>query len=197
MNQKISIRKLPAFLLVVIFLVLLHLKGYAQERQITGKIVGNDNPAPLRGATVLLKAKNTAVSTNEQGQYSIRANTGDVLVFKMIGFQSQEIMIGDGSVINVTLRIESTKLDEVVVIGYGDKSRGDLTGSISSISGKELLRTQPTTVDQALQGKVPGVVVQQISGQPGGGVSVQIRGLSGFSNNPPLYVVDGLAFNRR
>ena len=192
MNQTIFIRKLPAFMLMVVFLILLHLKGYAQEKQITGKIVGNDNPMPLRGAIIQVKNKKTATSTNEQGQYSIKANMGDVLIFKMIGFQPQEIMIGDGSIINVILRIESTKLDEVVVIGYGDKTRRDLTGSVSSISGTELLKTQPTTVDQALQGKVPGVVVQQISGQPGGGVSVQIRGLSGFSNNPPLYVVDGL-----
>ena len=179
-------------MLFVIFLNLLHLNGYAQERQITGKIVGNDNPQPLRGATVQVKTKKTATSTNEQGQYSIRANTGDVLIFKMIGFLPQEIMVGDGSMINVTLRVESNKLDEVVVIGYGEKKRADLTGSISSVSGADLVRTQPTTVDQALQGKVPGVVIQQISGQPGGGVSVQIRGLTAFGNNPPLYVIDGL-----
>jgi len=197
MNQTISIRKLPAFLLVVIFLVLLHLKSYAQERQITGKVVGSDNPAPLRGVVVLLKPKNTpkntVVSTNEQGQYSIKGNTGDVLVFKMIGFQPQEITIGDGSVINVTLKIETTKLDEVVVIGYAKVARKDVTGSISSIKGDDLRQTQPTTFDQALQGKVAGVVVQQVSGQPGGGVSIQIRGVSSISgSNSPLFVIDGI-----
>lgn len=179
-------------MLLVIFFMLLHLKGYAQERQITGKIVGSDNPTPLRGATVQVKNKKAITSTNEQGNFSIKASTGDILLFKMLGFQQREIMIGDGSVVNVTLRLESNNLDEVVVIGYGEKSRGDLTGSISSVSAADIVKTQPTTIDQALQGKVPGVVVQQISGQPGGGVSVQIRGLSGFSNNPPLYVIDGL-----
>ena len=192
MNQTISIRKLPVFLWLVTSLVLLHLNGYAQERQITGKIIAIDDAAPLPGATVQLKAKNRFSSTNEQGQFSIKANTGDILIFKMIGYQQQEVMVGDGSVINVSLKTEHTKLDEVVVIGYGDKSRRDLTGSVSSVSGADIVKTQPTTVDQALQGKVPGVVVQQISGQPGGGVSVQIRGLSGFSNNPPLYVIDGV-----
>jgi len=192
MNQTISIRKLPIFLWLVISMVLLHLKGYTQERQITGKIVAMEDSGPLPGATVQVKSKRTSVSANEKGQFSIRANTGDILIFKMIGFQQQEIMVGDGSIINVSLKMEHTKLDEVVVVGYGEKKRGDLTGSISSVSGADIVRTQPTTIDQALQGKVPGVVVQQISGQPGGGVSVQIRGLSGFSNNPPLYVIDGV-----
>ncbi|WP_449436520.1 SusC/RagA family TonB-linked outer membrane protein [Pedobacter steynii] len=192
MNQTISIRKLPIFLWLVTSMVLLHLKGYAQERQITGKIVAMEDSGPLPGATVQVKSKRTSVSANEKGQFTIGANTGDILIFKMIGFQQQEITVGDGSIINVSLKMEHTKLDEVVVVGYGEKKRGDLTGSISSVSGADIVRTQPTTIDQALQGKVPGVVVQQISGQPGGGVSVQIRGLSGFSNNPPLYVIDGV-----
>ncbi len=191
MNQTISIRKLPVFLWLVVSIVFLHINGYAQERQITGKIVAGDDSAPLPGATVQLKMKNISTFANEKGQFSIRANTGDILIFKMIGFQQREITVGEGSIINVSLRTEPTSLNEVV-IGYGKKSRGDLTGSISSISGADIVKTQPTTIDQALQGKVPGVVVQQISGQPGGGVSVQIRGLSGFSNNPPLYVIDGI-----
>lgn len=192
MNKTITIRRLPIFLWLVASVVLMHLDGYAQERLITGKVVAIDDSSPLPGAIVQLKTKKTSVSTNAQGQFSIRANTRDVLVFRMIGFKQQEIMIGDGSVINVSLKTEQTKLDEVVVIGYGEKKRGDLTGSISSVSAADIVKTQPTTIDQALQGKVPGVVVQQISGQPGGGVSVQIRGLSGFSNNPPLYVIDGV-----
>lgn len=192
MNQTISIRKLPVFLWLVVSIVFLHIDGYAQEKQITGKITAVDNSAPLPGATVNLKTKSRSTSANEQGQFSIRANTGDILVFKMIGFQQQEVMVGSSNIINVSLRTEATSLNEVV-IGYGKKSKGNVTGSISSISGADLRQTQPTTFDQALQGKVAGVVVQQVSGQPGGGVSIQIRGVSSISgSNSPLYVIDGV-----
>ena len=193
MNQTISIRKLPIFLWLVTSIMLLHLKGYAQERQITGKRNGKRKFGPNSGATVLVKAKNKSVSTNEQGQFSILANTGDILIFKMMGFKQQEVVIGDGSVINVVLSEDNTNLNEVVVIGYAKIARKDVTGSISSITGNDLRQTQPTTFDQALQGKVAGVVVQQVSGQPGGGVSIQIRGVSSISgSNSPLYVIDGI-----
>jgi len=192
MNQTISIRKLPVFLWLVVSIVFLHINGYAQERQITGKIVANEDSDPLPGATVLLKTKNKSTSANEKGQFSIRANKGDVLIFRMLGFKQQEITIGDESVINVRLKSDRTDLDEVV-IGYAKAPRKDITGSISSITGDDLRQTQPTTFDQALQGKVAGVVVQQVSGQPGGGVSIQIRGVSSISgSNSPLFVIDGV-----
>ncbi|WP_448633280.1 TonB-dependent receptor plug domain-containing protein [Pedobacter panaciterrae] len=193
MNQTISIRKLPIFLWLVTSIVLLHLTGYAQERQIIGKIVSAGDSAPIPGATVQVKHKNTAVSTNESGGFLIRANTGDVLIFKMMGFTQQEIVVGSGNVINVVLSVDNTNLNEVVVVGYAKVARKDVTGSISSIKGDDLRQTQPTTFDQALQGKVAGVVVQQVSGQPGGGVSIQIRGVSSISgSNSPLYVIDGI-----
>jgi plasmid maintenance system killer protein len=88
--------------------VFLHINGYAQERQITGKIVANEDSDPLPGATVLLKTKNKSTSANEKGQFSIRANKGDVLIFRMIGFKQQEITIGDESVINVRLKSDRT-----------------------------------------------------------------------------------------
>lgn len=193
MNQTISIRKLPIFLWLVTSIVLLHLTGYAQERQIIGTIVTAGDSAPIPRATVQVKGKNTAVFTNEKGGFLIRANTGDVLIFKMMGFKQQEVVVGSGSVINVVLSVDNTNLNEVVVVGYSKVARKDVTGSISSIKGNDLRQTQPTTFDQALQGKVAGVVVQQVSGQPGGGVSIQIRGVSSISgSNSPLYVIDGI-----
>jgi TonB-linked SusC/RagA family outer membrane protein len=83
-------------------------------------------------------------------------------------------------------------LNEVVVIGYGTRKRSDLTGSISSVTAADIVKTQPTTIDQALQGRASGVIVQQVSGQPGGDVNVQIRGLGGFTGSSPLYVIDGV-----
>jgi len=193
MNQTIFIRKLPAFTLLVIFLMLLHLRGFAQDRLITGKVAANEDSSPLSGATVLLKGRNKSTVTNEQGLFSILAKKGDVLIFRVVGFKPQEITVGDANIINVVLKGERTNLDDVVVIGYAKIARKDATGSIGSISGDELRQTQPTTFDQALQGKVAGVVVQQVSGQPGGGVSIQIRGVSSISgSNSPLFVIDGV-----
>src|SRR6185369_13904752 len=96
-------------------------------------------------------------------------------------------------ILPIKLAETSLQMDSVVVIGYGSSKRKDLTGGISSVSGAELRKTSPATIDQALQGKVAGVVVQQISGQPGGGVSIQIHGVSSISgSNSPLYVIDGI-----
>jgi TonB-linked SusC/RagA family outer membrane protein len=111
----------------------------------------------------------------------------------MVGYTKKEIVVGKTNTIEVKLSEVALQLEDVVVIGYGKTKRKDVTGAISSISGDELRKTSPTTFDQALQGKVPGVTIQQISGQPGGGVSIQIHGISSISgSNSPLYVIDGV-----
>ncbi|MGY0034678.1 carboxypeptidase-like regulatory domain-containing protein [Pedobacter sp. NJ-S-72] len=157
MNQTISIWKLPIFLWLVVSMVLLHLNGYAQEKQITGTITAIDNSAPLPGATVQLKTKSRSTSANEKGQFSIRANTGDILVFKIIGFQQQEVMVGSSNIINVSLRTEVTSLNEVV-IGYGKKSKGNVTGSISSISqGLICAKRNPLLLTRPCRAKLPGL----------------------------------------
>ena len=162
-------------------------------KKITGRIVISPGDKPLAGASVAIKGSSRGTQTNNDGQYSISAQEADVLVISYVGYAPQEVKVGKRNVIDVRIEeSDRSKLNDVVVIGYGQARRKDLTGAISSISGEEIMKSQPTTVDQALQGKVPGVIVQQVSGQPGGGVSVQIRGLSSFSNNPPLYVIDGV-----
>ncbi|UUF12462.1 MULTISPECIES: SusC/RagA family TonB-linked outer membrane protein [Flavobacterium] len=160
------------------------------DEKITG-VVADPNGQPLFGVTVLLKGTSNAVSTDLDGSFSIKAKIGEVLVLSYIGFIKQELKITNNK-LTVRLKEDVKALNEVVVIGYGKAKRGDLTGSISSISGNELRKTQPVTFDQALQGKVAGVVVQQTSGQPGGGVNIQIRGLSSFGSSSPLYVIDGV-----
>jgi len=172
--------------------MLLYVSAYAQSGHISGKVVDADGNKPLAGVTVKIKGTSTAVATNINGDYQITAKAGEVLVFSYLSYQSKEIMVGNSAVINVSLAASTSNLDEVVVIGYGTAKRPDLTGSISSVRAKDIMQTQPTTIDQALQGKVAGVVVQQVSGQPGGGVSVQIRGLGNFTGTPPLYVIDGV-----
>lgn len=185
-------RKKAISLWLLMPVLLLSFTAYAQTIHITGKVTGADDKQPMPSVNIYIKGTTTAVNSNTNGDYAINAKAGDILVFKFIGFVTKEVTVAKTTTINVALITESKSLNEVVVIGYGTRKRGDLTGSISSIGANDIAQAQATTIDQALQGKVPGVVVQQISGQPGGAVSVQIRGLSGFGTNTPLYVVDGI-----
>ncbi len=185
-------RKLSYSLLLFAVIMLFGLSGHAQSQYVTGKVVGSDDNRPMMSVTVKVKGAAAAALTDINGNFSIAAKTGDVLVFSYVGYQSKEAAVGANRVVNVALSATNSSLNEVVVIGYGKVQRKDLTGSIASVSSKDIMETQPTTFDQALQGKVPGVIVQQVSGQPGGDVNIQIRGIGGFTESPPLYVIDGV-----
>jgi TonB-linked SusC/RagA family outer membrane protein len=193
-NQKRWIRSMLAAILCILLPVLYGMaQTGSQPRKITGTILSGKDKKPLAGVSVTLKGKSIGTQTDADGRFSINAGDNDVLIVSYIGYTQKGIPVGKKSSLDILMDENGGgSLDDVVVIGYGSARRKDLTGAISSVSGDDIRRTQPTTVDQALQGKVAGVVVQQVSGQPGGGVSVQIRGLSSFSNNPPLYVIDGV-----
>jgi TonB-dependent starch-binding outer membrane protein SusC len=174
-------------------LLLLNTPAFSQTEKVTGTIINQRNSAPVPGATITLKGSDRFTVADDAGKFSIDASTGDVLVVTIIGYTKKEFVIGKSKTIEIKLSEVALQLDDVVVIGYGRARRKDVTGAISSISGDELRKTSPTTFDQALQGKIPGVVIQQISGQPGGGVSIQIRGISSITgSNSPLYVIDGV-----
>ena len=181
--------RLQLLLLWGIFpLLMLSTPAFSQTNKVSGTIINQRNSAPVPGATISLKGANRFAVADAAGKFSIDASTGQELIVTMIGYTTKEVIIGKTNTIEVKLSQVSLQLDDVVVIGYGKVRRPDVTGSISSISGTEIMKTQPTTFDQALQGKVAGVVVQQVSGQPGGGVSIQIRGVSSISgSNSPLY----------
>lgn len=184
-------KKLYKCLGVSVLILLMYLSVQAQQRSITGT-VNDASGSVLPGVSILIKGTSIGTVTDANGTYAINAGPNDVLMFSFIGYKAQEILVGQQPKIDLVLAEDVRTLDEVVVIGYGEAKRKDVTGAISSITGEELRKTNPITFDQALQGKVPGVVVQQISGQPGGGVSIQIRGLSSFNGSSPLYVVDGV-----
>lgn len=158
---------------------------------VTGTVLEQSSGQPLIGVSILVKGSMQGTMTDLNGAFSIKTKVGETLKVSYIGYTAQEVKVS-GKPIKISLTENTKSLDEVVVIGYGTQKRKDVTGSISSITGKDLIQTQPTTFDQALQGKVAGVMVQQTSGQPGGGVSIQIRGLSTFGNSSPLYVIDGV-----
>ncbi len=161
------------------------------QKKIKGTVTSETDGQPLFGVNVELKGTNQKTATDADGGFAITARIGETVVFSYLGFVKEEVKITDVE-LTIKLKEDLKALNEVVVIGYGKSKRKDLTGAISSVSGEELMRTRPTTIDQALQGKVAGVVVQQTSGQPGGGANIQIRGLSSFGSSSPLYVIDGV-----
>lgn len=179
-------------LLAIVLMNLFVLPVYAQKVPISGVVKSDTDGSSLVGVTVRLKGTATGAITNMNGAYSLEAENGQTLVFSYIGFKTQEIDVKGQKVINVTLAEDLKSVDEVVVIGYGSVKRKDVTGAVSSVSSDDIRRSQPVTIEQSLQGRIPGMLVQQTSGQPGGGVSVQVRGITGFGGSGPLYVLDGV-----
>lgn len=144
------------------------------------------------GANILIKGSTKGAVTDFDGNFTIQANSGDVLEITFLGYVTKLVTLGSQTSINVALEEDASKLDEVVVIGYGTAKKSDLTGSVSLISSKDLLKAPITKIGSGLQGKVSGVNIQQTSGAPGQSMKIRIRGGSSinYSNNP-LYVIDG------
>lgn len=163
------------------------------QRRISGTVT-DDKQAPLTGATVTVKETKTATRTDAAGKYTLTVpQNGKTLVISFVGMQSQEVPIGAGDVVAVSLAPASGALADVVVVGYGRARRANLTTAQTTVSAKDIEKTVNTTVEQALQGRAAGVYVTQNSGQPGGGISVNIRGVSTLNpNTQPLYVIDGV-----
>ncbi|MDP5105622.1 MAG: TonB-dependent receptor [Polaribacter sp.] len=152
----------------------------------------SDNTGPVPGVNVSIKGTATGTSTDFDGNYKISAKDGDVLIFSFIGYKTQEINYTGQSTLNITLLENAAQLDEIVVVGYGSKKKSLVTGSISSISSKDIQNTSAPRVEQVLQGKTSGVTVVSSSGAPGSGAKIRIRGAGSNGNADPLYIVDGI-----
>lgn len=178
--------------MLVVFM-LAFFTSFAQTRRVTGTVL-DDKSAPLNGATVMVRNTNASATTDASGRFSLNLpSSAKTIVVSFVGMQEKEITIGSGNTYNVTLSSGNSNLNEVVVVGYGKEKRANLTTAQTSVSAKEIDRTVNTTVEQALQGRAAGVSVTQNSGQPGGGVSVNIRGISSINGSTePLYVIDGV-----
>jgi TonB-linked SusC/RagA family outer membrane protein len=150
---------------------------------------------PLVGVNVTVKGTTTGTVTDVQGRFSLAVpDEKAVLAFSFIGYVTEEVAVGNRTQLNVRLVADIQSLSEVVVVGYGTQQRRDVTGSVASVKEAEIKAVPVTGVDQALQGRAPGVQVIQNSGAPGGSVSVRVRGVGTVGNSEPLYVVDGVPF---
>ena len=167
------------------------LSAVAQTVKVSGTVV--DAIGPVVGASVIEKGTSNGVITDLDGNWSISVNPGAVLQFSTIGYATQEIAVGDRTVINVTLEEDTEFLDEVVVVGYGTMKRSDLSGSSVSMKEEDLKGSIITSLDQAFQGRAAGVTAVQTSGAPGSSSSIRVRGQATINANAePLYVIDGV-----
>ncbi len=185
---------------IPLLLFLLSLQGYVfaqEEVTLKGKLLDEQSGEPVVGASVFIKGTKFGTQTDLDGNYEIKttASLPFTVIVSYVGYQSKEVEVYDvDEPLDVKLR-SSQLLSEVVIVGYGEQKREDITGSISSVPTE--LKTQPVaSVERLLQGSVPGAIVTQTTGQPGGGVSVQIRGANSISaSSEPLYVIDGFPVN--
>lgn len=164
-----------------------------QEQVIKGKVTDGDKGEGLPGVSVLLRGTQKGTTTNPNGEFSLAVpDANAILVFSFVGYEPQEVVVGNRTQINISLKVDTKALDEVVVVGYGTVKRSDLTGSVTQVKSKELNAFPAANVLQTLSGRAAGVQVTQNTGAPGGGVSVRIRGTNSIQgSNEPLYVVDG------
>jgi TonB-dependent SusC/RagA subfamily outer membrane receptor len=178
--------------LALVFAFTAH-NSQAQNRTVSGTVIGSDG-ASIPGVTIIVKGGTQGTSTDVDGKYSLSVPTeAKALVYSFVGYDSKEVAIGSESTINVTLKVNPTGLDEVLVVGYGTQTRRDLTGSVASISGKEIATAPVQSFDQALQGRAPGVNITTPNGVLNNPPVIRIRGVNSINlSSAPLIVIDGI-----
>ncbi|MBO0939797.1 TonB-dependent receptor [Fibrella sp. HMF5335] len=161
------------------------------DRLVTGEVRDAGNPLP--GVNVLVKGTGIGTTTDANGKFKLNVpDTRNVLVFSYIGYLTQEVTITGNNTVTVNLLVDNKSLEEVVVVGYGTQKRSDLTGAVSSVKSEEIKNLPATDLNTALQGRVPGALVQQTSGEPGANSNIIIRGPVSINGGSPLYVIDGV-----
>lgn len=173
-------KKLKWLLMASMLMTIGHLS--AQEKEVQGKII-NDNGKPIIGASIKVKGKTLSTSTNEKGEFVLKLNPGEVIVVSNVGYSNVEYIIGESSQISIPLYTSEIAVDEVVIVGYGQQKKVDLTSSIAVVDTKNLVKVPGGTI-ATLQSTVPGVQVTN--------GTVRIRGVGSINGTDPLYVVDGM-----
>ncbi len=164
-----------------------------QSKKVTGNVT-DDSGEPLPGVTVVIKGTTNGTVTDIDGNFSlVNLPVDAVLQFSFVGMKSQEMVVGEQTIISVKMMADAIGLEEVVAIGYGTVKKSDITGSVGSIEADAIAAVDLPDATQALQGRVAGVNIEQNVGKPGGTFDISIRGLSSINNsNTPLYVIDGI-----
>ena len=176
------------------FFLILSFTSWAQSTTVSGVVLDNNN-TPLAGVNVLQKATTNGVVTDFDGKFSIDVSGQHAtLVFSYLGFLAQEIEV-DGTQTNLRIQMveDAALLDEVVIIGYGQAKKSDLTGAVASLKSSDIARANPVSAAQGIQGQMAGVNIIKRNNRPGSGLDIRIRGLSSIDfSNEPLIVIDGI-----
>ena len=182
---------IKSFLATSIFFSVIFLFSYQSSLAQAGKIQGtvyNEKGSPMPDVSIKVRGKNAGTISNQNGRFSINAIKGDVLNFSFIGYQTQQVAVGDTSIININMIQAASSLSDVVVVGYGTQRKATLTGAVSSVTAKEIVTTKNENVENSLTGKIPGLRVVQNSSEPGSfNNSIDIR-----NYGSPLVVIDGV-----
>jgi TonB-dependent starch-binding outer membrane protein SusC len=165
----------------------------AQNRTVSGTVKENGNGDLIPGVSVVVKGTSTGTITDAEGKFTIDVSSDqDILVFSFVGYAKQEVAVAGRTTVDVALDPDLKTLEEVVVVGYGEQKKSVVTGAISSVKADQLSSMPITRVEQALQGRVSGVMIASNSGQPGSAATIRVRGITTLNNNNPLWVVDGV-----
>jgi TonB-linked SusC/RagA family outer membrane protein len=176
---------------MLLFFTMLSMQQTVAQGAVNGTVT-DESDIGVPGANVVVKNTNNGAVTDFDGKFSINASKGDVLVISFLGYNTQEVVVGNQTSINVKLDQDLQSLDEVVIVGYGSQKKSDLTGAVGTISAKDISKFTFSNPAQALQGKMAGVSVQSQGGAPGGNAVISIRGFGSLSDAGPLFVIDGM-----
>jgi len=171
-----------------LFLIAFVLSAGIYAQNVTGVVTSDDGPLP--GATVLVQGTNSFATTDFDGNFSIEASQGDVLVVSFVGYTTQEVTV-DGDQLTISLALGNLLEEVIVTTGYGTQSKRDITGAVATVEADDLLAIPATTFAQQLQGRASGLTIIN-DATPGGEATVRIRGFGGLGNNNPLYIIDGV-----
>lgn len=172
-------------------LILMSATLFAQHT-VSGVVTTVEDGSPLPGVNIIVVGTTTGTTTDAQGRYSIFAPANGTLNFSFIGYGGQEVQIANRTTVDVSLSPDVSQLSEVVVIGYGEKSRAMLTESIGTIDTKAITQMPVASPEAALQGRISGVQITSVDGTPGSPVAIRVRGVGTVGNTAPLYVIDGV-----
>ena len=180
----------PLGLLFLLYLI--PLWAFSQNITVKG-VVKDATGESVIGASVVQKGTSNGIITDIDGNFTLNVPSNSTIVISFVGYKTQEIPVAGKTQINVTMKEDTEMLDEVVVVGYGQMKRSDLTGSVVSVNDQAIKKSVPTSIDQVLQGRAAGVQIQANSGTPGASTSIRIRGINSLNaTNQPIFVIDGV-----
>ncbi len=180
--------------LYICFLIIVYCNSYGNV-PVTGCVTTYSEDKAIAGVNIRMKESNQGVITDLNGNYYITAeDTSNTLIFSYVGYQSVEAKVGSRSIINIALKTDVGRMDEIVVIGYGGIRKKELTGAVATIHSEAITQTAGSDLNQTLQGQLAGISIQSSSGAPGAQSNIHIRGIGSFSASSvsPLYIVDGI-----